>query len=123
MNLRGKGVEEVVKEVKESVEGIKEGMVLIQGGGNSLRKLGTVDKLMEDRRNVRVVVLRVMRHPRESGIYEEVRKETNKQMQEEVQKIKIEIKESDAGDYEWSEFHRLGRYTPTGNLCGGMVYT
>ncbi|KAG0721162.1 hypothetical protein GWK47_046999 [Chionoecetes opilio] len=98
VSLSGKGMEDVVKEVREQVNGVQEGMVIMQGGGNSLRRLGpeqTVGKVMEclkdikkDRKKVRVAVVGIMRRPRENAGYEEMRRDTNKRLQEEVVKIK-----------------------------------
>ncbi|KAG0724644.1 hypothetical protein GWK47_040155 [Chionoecetes opilio] len=108
VSLSGKGMEDVVKEVREQVKGVQEGMVIMQGGGNSLRRLGpeqTVGKVMEclkdikkDRKKVRVAVVGVMRRPRENAGYEEIRCDTNKRLQEEVVRIKAECSK-DPGDY------------------------
>ncbi|KAG0718294.1 hypothetical protein GWK47_052703 [Chionoecetes opilio] len=98
VSLSGKGMEDVVKEVREQVKGVQEGMVIMQGGGNSLRRLGpeqTVGKVMEclkdikkDRKKVRVAVVGIMRRPRENAEYEEIRRDTNKRLQEEVVRMK-----------------------------------
>ncbi|KAG0724256.1 hypothetical protein GWK47_040956 [Chionoecetes opilio] len=108
VSLSGKGMEDVVKEVREQVNGVQEGMVIMQGGGNSLRRLGpeqTVGKVMEclkdikkDRKKVRVAVVGIMRRPRENAGYEEMRRDTNKRLQEEVVKMKAECSK-DPGDY------------------------
>ncbi|KAG0720429.1 hypothetical protein GWK47_048534 [Chionoecetes opilio] len=107
VSLSGKGMEDVVKEVREQVNGVQEGMVIMQGGGNSLRRLGpeqTVGKVMEclkdikDRKKVRVAVVGIMRRPRENAGYEEMRRDTNKRLQEEVVKIKAECSK-DLRDY------------------------
>ncbi|KAG0701621.1 hypothetical protein GWK47_013883 [Chionoecetes opilio] len=107
VSLSGKDMEDVVKEVRKQVEGVQEGMVILQEGGNNLRRSGseqTVGKMMEclkyikkDRKKLRVAVVGIMRRPRENAGYEEMRRDTNKRLQEEVVKMN-----QVPGDYEVS---------------------
>ena len=107
VSLSGKGVGEVVQAAKESMRGLEEGMLILQGGGNGLRQLGpaqTVQKLMEcvrevkREKKVRVAVVGVLGRPRETRGYEELRRETNRLLQQEVLKMKIEYSQRE-GDY------------------------
>ena len=108
MSLSGKGIGDVTEMAKEKMRGLEEGMVILQGGGNGLRQLGpeqTVKKIMECVREVkrekkiRVAVVGVLGRPRESRGYEELRRETNRRLQQEVVKMKIECtkREGDLG--------------------------
>ena len=53
---------------------------------------------MKKEKKVRVAVVGVLGRPRESRGYEELRKETNRMLQQEVLKLKVECSERD-GDY------------------------
>ena len=107
VSLSGKGVGDIVQAARENMRGLEEGMLILQGGGNGLRHLGpeqTVQRLMEcvrevkREKKVRVAVVGVMGRPRETWGYEELRRETNKLLQQEVLKLKIECSERE-GDY------------------------
>lgn len=107
VSLSGKGIEEVVETARESMRGLQEGMLILQGGGNGLRQLGpeqTVRKVMECVREVkrvkkvRVAVVGVLGRPKESSGYEELRKETNRLLRQEVLDLKVECGKRE-GDY------------------------
>ncbi|KAG0711402.1 hypothetical protein GWK47_020666 [Chionoecetes opilio] len=54
--------------------------------------------IKKDRKKVRVAVVGIMRRPRENAGYEEMRRDTNKRLQEEVVRMKAECSK-DPGDY------------------------
>lgn len=103
-SLRGKGIEEVANEARASIDTISEGMLVLQGGGNSLRNLGpdqTARKILEcvkelksRKKRVRVAVVGVLKRPRENQGYEEMRREANRKIQKGVLKMKIDIGKS-----------------------------
>ncbi|KAG0730605.1 hypothetical protein GWK47_000001 [Chionoecetes opilio] len=100
-------MEDVVKEVREQVNCTGRNGDM-QEGGTPLGVLGpeqTVGKVMEclkdikkDRKKVRVAVVGIMRRPRENAGFEEMRRDTNKRLQEEVVRMKAECSK-DPGDY------------------------
>ena len=107
VSLSGKGIEEVIEAARESMSGLQEGMLILQGGGNGLRQLGpeqTVRRVMEfvrevkREKKVRVAVVGVLGRPRESSGYEELRKETNRLLRQEVLDLKLECNKRE-GDY------------------------
>ena len=73
-------------------------MLVIQGGGNDLERIGTEETVKEmvaavkaaEGKQVSVAVVGVIRRPREDDRYERIRRATNMKMQEEVLKLKIE---------------------------------
>ncbi|MPC21668.1 hypothetical protein E2C01_014659 [Portunus trituberculatus] len=119
VSLSGKGVEEVVEAARENMRGLQKGMLLLQGGGNGLRQLGpeqTVRKVMEcvreiKREKVQVVVVGVLGRPKESRGYEELRKETNRLLRQEVLDLKIECSRKE-GDYSISFLDLDGAMPP-----------
>jgi len=107
VSLSGKGIGEVAQAAKESMRGLEKGMLILQGGGNGLRQLGpeqTVKKIMEcvrevkREKKVRVAVVGVLGRPKESRGYEELRRETNRLLQQEVLNLKLECNKRE-GDY------------------------
>lgn len=97
VSLSGIGMGSIVQEARESMRGLKEGMLILQGGGNSLRQLGpeqTTKKVMECgkqvKKKVREAVVGVLGWPKEAEGYEEIRRETNRLLQQEVLKMKME---------------------------------
>ena len=107
VSLSGKGIEEVTEVARRSMSGLEEGMLILQGGGNGLRQLGpeqTVKKIIECveeikvRKKVRVAVVGILGRPKESRGYEELRRETNRLLQQEVAKMKMEYCKHE-GDY------------------------
>ena len=82
----------------EESASMRDGMLVIQGGGNGLeyaRPENTVKDVIDavkavEGRNMSVAVVGVMRRPREGHQYEWIRKTTNRKLQEELIKLKIE---------------------------------
>lgn len=95
-SLRGARVEEIKKKVVEEAETLKDGLLIVQGGGNSLEEVGEEVTVREavaavravEGKNMSVAVVGVMRRPREGPQYEQVRKRTNRRIQEELMKMK-----------------------------------
>ena len=100
-SLRGKGVDSIAMEARQSVESVNEGMVVLQGGGNSLREDGpkrTAEKMLEcvrqmkkDRKKVRIGIIGILRRPKEGSGYEEMRREANWMMQKGIQEMKLSM--------------------------------
>lgn len=95
-SLRGARVEEIKKKVVEEAETLKDGLLIVQGGGNSLEEVEEEVTVREtvaavravEGKNMSVAVVGVMRRPREGPQYEQVRKRTNRRIQEELMKMK-----------------------------------
>ena len=107
VSLRGKGIEDVARVAREKMRGLEEGMLILQGGGNGLRQLGpeqTARSIMEcvrevkKEKKVRVAVVGVLRRPQETRGYDELRREINRILQQEVIKMKIKCSKRE-GDY------------------------
>ena len=107
VSLSGRGIDEVAEAARRSVSGLEKGMLILQGGGNGLRQLGpeqTVRKIMDcvkevkRAKKVRVAVVGILGRPRETRGYEELRRETNRLLQLEVIKMKMECCKRE-GDY------------------------
>nr|BDT63271.1 MAG: hypothetical protein [Hemigrapsus takanoi nimavirus] len=97
-SLSGARIGEVKRKVEEKAGEIKDGLLIIQGGGNNLENIGTEDTVKEvveavkamEGKKVSVAVVGVMRRPREGERYERIRQRTNARLQEELVQIKIE---------------------------------
>ncbi|MPD01539.1 hypothetical protein E2C01_097071 [Portunus trituberculatus] len=72
-SLSGAKIMDIRKKVEEEAASMEDGMLIIQGGGNSLEYVG------EDETR-----------PREGPFYEHLRRSTNRRLQEELLKMKIE---------------------------------
>ena len=89
--IRGAGIKEIISRATEACKDLKrkktEGVVIIQGGGNSLKALGPEDtiasimdglyEMTKENPYVQVILSSVLPRPRESGHYEEMRTYTN----------------------------------------------
>lgn len=97
-SLSGARIHDVKKKVEERVDSCENGMLVIQGGGNDLERIGTEETVKEvveavkaaEGKQVSVAVVGVIRRPREGDRYERIRRATNVKIQEEVLKLKIE---------------------------------
>ena len=84
------------------------GMLIIQGGGNSLHALGTketvrsvmsmVKEIKERRPDVKSEVLSIMPHPKEGKKYESMRLAANRELQTQLCEIKVSILQKGEGD-------------------------
>ncbi|KAG0727864.1 hypothetical protein GWK47_033733 [Chionoecetes opilio] len=86
--LGGAKIQQVKKRVQKDCKDMEDGMLVIQGGGNELENIGceaTVKEVVEavkavEEKKMCVVVVGVLRRPRENTQYENLRKETNKRI-------------------------------------------
>ena len=106
--VKGKGIQEILAVAKQIVAKRESGTLAILGGGNSLGELGPektaklmiegVKEIKDGKKDLRVVVVGIMRRPRESLGSERMRKEANKKVHEEMARIKVDLlKEKDIG--------------------------
>lgn len=108
-SMSGAGINEIVQKARRKVESIEKGMLVIEGGGNSLNALGvegTVNAIMkgvkginEMKKSVRLAVVGVMKRPRESKKYESMRMEVNQRVQVAMMKLKLE---------QWNDRENMG---------------
>ena len=110
-SMGGADVREICKKAKEDAAGMKEGMVIIQAGGNRLERVGceaAVEEVMEAVKtvdaNVSVAVIGVIKRPREGEEYERMRKKTNKKMFEKLQQLKIQRLQEKKGNVSFLDF-------------------
>ena len=97
-SLSGAKIQDIKRKVEERVNTCEDGMLVIQGGGNDLERIGCEETVREvvaavkaaEEKRVSVAVVGVIRRPREGDRYERIRRETNRKIQEEVLKMKIE---------------------------------
>ena len=97
--IRGAGIKEIISQATEACNDLKrkktEGVVIIQGGGNSLKALGpdnTIRSIMDglyqmtkENQYVQVVLSSILPRPRESGHYEEMRNYSNLHLSEQIE--------------------------------------
>ncbi|MPC68090.1 hypothetical protein E2C01_062282 [Portunus trituberculatus] len=95
--LRGAKIQDIKKKVIEKTETVENGLLVIQGGGNDLKRAGEEETVKEVVEAVKaaeakmcVAVVGVMRRPREGERYERLRRRTNAKIQEEVLKLKLD---------------------------------
>ena len=97
-SLRGAKITDIRKKVEEEADSLKDGMLIIQGGGNGLEFVGedeTVRNVVDAVKSVEgkgmsVAVVGVMQRPREGPFYERLRRTTNRRIQEELLRMKID---------------------------------
>ena len=99
-SMSGAGLEEITNQVKIETRAMDEGLVVIQGGGNSLRRLGVqetarqligcVEDVKRDRKGVRVAVVGVIARPKENARYEQMRKDVNRRVHEWIMSRRLE---------------------------------
>ena len=105
-SLSGAKIGEVRRKVEEVASDMKDGLLIIQGGGNDLESVGTEDTVREvveavravEGKGMSVAVVGIMRRPREGERYERLRRRTNGRIQEEVLKLKVEWLKSKKGN-------------------------
>ena len=105
----GAGIKEIVEKTVVEANSAREGsLIVIQGGGNSLRHIGsaeTVKSILEcvadirkERKDLNIAVTSVLPRPRENGHYEQLRKQTNNELQKQICKLRWEtVKSKEAG--------------------------
>ena len=99
ISMGGARIHDIKRKVQQEAEEMGDGTLLvIQGGGNDLERIGseeTVKEMMDavkavEGKSMSVAVIGVMRRPREGIRYERLRKTTNEKMCLEVMKMKTE---------------------------------
>ena len=97
-SMRGARIPQIKRKVREEADSMKDGMLIIQGGGNGLEDVGeeeTVKEVLEavkavEGKDMSVAVVGVLRRPCEGRQYDWMRKRTNRKLQEELMKLKME---------------------------------
>ena len=116
-SMSGARIEEVKKRVQEEAGDMKDGLLVIQGGGNGLEYVGKDDTVKEmldavravEGKNISVAVVGVLKRPREDPQYEWLRRSTNRKLQEELMKLKIEWKKEKKGDVSFIDMDHVLR--------------
>ena len=92
---RGAGIKEIVEKTKEECANAKDGsLIVIQGGGNSLKYIGIeetvaavvncVQEIRTNRKDLNIAVTSILPRPREKRDYESWRKRENNEIQKNV---------------------------------------
>ena len=101
-SLRGAGVKQIMKSASEVATTLKRnGLLILQGGGNSLHALGvdetvaslmtTVREIQGKRGDLKIAVVGVMPRPKESKKYESMRMAVNRTIQRQLCAMKADI--------------------------------
>ena len=105
---RGAGIKEIMLKVKEECSSAAEGsLIVVQGGGNSLKHIGvedTVNSLVEcikevrnNRKDLNIAVASILPRPCESGQYDNWRKKVNVEVQKQVCQMSLEAVKAKEG--------------------------
>ena len=113
-SLPGARIHDIAKEVKETASKMEDGMLVIQGGGNDLKKIGaeeTVKEVVEavkaaEKKKMSVAVVGVLRRPREDMTYERLRRTTNRRIFEEVTRMKVQWMKEKSGNVSFLDLDR-----------------
>ena len=105
-SLPGARIHDVKEKVKEETRGMEDGMLVVQGGGNDLKRIGVEETVKEvvdavmavHGKKMSVAVVGVMRRPREDMTYERMRRATNKRIFEEVTRMKVKWMKEKSGN-------------------------
>lgn len=94
LSMAGAGIKQVMDKAIKKAEEMDEGVLVIEGGGNSLGWLDDretakviidgVQTISGRNRKLRVAVVGILPRPRESNVYEGLRLEANRKVQEEI---------------------------------------
>ena len=109
ISLRGAGVKHVLSKACETAVTMREdGLLVLAGGGNSLRALGSeetahaitasVKKVKEERKDITIAVVGVLPRPRENQRYEEMRVTANRLIQADLCLLKAQAFKRKEGD-------------------------
>ena len=107
-SLRGAGIKQIVERCELMSDEVEnDSLMVIQGGGNSLRWLGeettvksimdSVKKIKGKKKDLKIAVVSVLPRPRENYQYDELRKTTNRHLQSELCKMKAELMKDKEG--------------------------
>ena len=112
-SLPGARIHDVTKKVKEAARDMEDGMLVIQGGGNDLKRIGieetvkeVVDAVKAAEKKMSVAVVGVLRRPREDVTYERLRRATNRRIFEEVTRMKVEWLKEKSGNVSFLDLDR-----------------
>ncbi|XP_050708303.1 uncharacterized protein LOC126993337 [Eriocheir sinensis] len=105
-SMSGAQIRNIKKRVQHDAADLKDGLLIVQGGGNALEYVGQEDTVKDvvdsvkavEGKGMKVAVVGIMRRPREGPQYERLRRSTNKRIQEEMMKMKIEWTRGKKGD-------------------------
>ncbi|XP_050692800.1 uncharacterized protein LOC126983763 [Eriocheir sinensis] len=105
-SMSGAQITNIRKKVQEEAAGMKDGLLILQGGGNGLQYVGQEDTIKEvsdsvkaaEGRGMKVAVVGIMRRPKAGPDYEKMRRTTNRKIQEELMKLKMEWMQEKKGD-------------------------
>ncbi|XP_050706391.1 uncharacterized protein LOC126991737 isoform X2 [Eriocheir sinensis] len=105
-SMSGAQIRNIKKRVQHDAGDLKDGLLIVQGGGNALEYVGQEDTVKDvvdsvkavEGKGMKVAVVGIMRRPREGPQYERLRRSTNKRIQEEMMKMKIEWTRGKKGD-------------------------
>lgn len=113
-SLPGARIFDVKEKVKEVASKMEDGLLIIQGGGNDLKKIGVEETVKEvvdavkaaERKKMSVAVVGVLRRPREDVTYERMRRATNKRIFEEVTRMKVKWMKEKSGNVSFLDLDR-----------------
>ena len=113
-SLPGARIHDVKEKVKEVTQGMEDGMLVVQGEGNDLKRIGvegTVREVVDavkavEGKKMSVAVVGVLRRPREDMTYERLRRATNKRIFEEVTRMKVKWMKEKSGNVSFLDLDR-----------------
>ena len=108
MSLKGAGIKQIVEQCEQRSEEVEDdSLMVIQGGGNSLKWLGEemtvesilqgIKKIKRDKKDMKLAVISILPRPRENAQYEQMRKATNRHLRSEVCKLKADFVKNKKG--------------------------
>ena len=101
-SLSGAGIKQIVDNACEVVETAKrDGFFIIEGGGNSLRAIGTeetvstmvngIKKILDKKKDIKLAITSIPPRPRENKRYEQMRVAANQKLQSLVCSMKADM--------------------------------
>lgn len=113
-SLPGARIQDIKKKVKEAARDMEDEMLIIQGGGNDLKKIGVEETVKEvvdavkaaEKKKMSVAVVGLIRRPREDVTYERIRRAANKRIFEEVTRMKVEWMKEKSGNVSFLDLDR-----------------
>ena len=113
-SLPGARIHDVKEKVKEVAKDMEDGLLVIQGGGNDLKRIGVDETVKEvvdavkaaEKKKISVAVVGVLRRPREDGVYERLRRATNRRIFEEVTRTKVQWMKEKSGNVSFLDLDR-----------------
>ena len=113
-SLPGARIFDIKEKVREAASKMEDGLLIIQGGGNDLKKIGVEETVKEvvdavkavEKKKMSVAVVGVLRRPREDVTYERLRRATNRRIFEEVTRMKVEWMREKSGNVSFLDLDR-----------------